>query len=54
MLRQPINFVYAAFVITLIGGGTSMYILKNAYKVYSDVYFTQAEIVMPSHFSKLN
>ncbi len=54
MLRQPINFVYAAFVITLVGGGATMYILENAYKVYSDAYFSQAEIIVPSHTANLN
>ncbi len=54
MLKQPINFVYAAFVITLIGGSFTMYILKISFEQLSNPYLGQQEFVATNHSSGLN
>lgn len=52
MLRQPINFIYAAFIITLVGGGFTMYILQASYTSINEVYSVQDDPIPTRHTIK--
>lgn len=54
MLRQPINFIYAAFAITLIGGAFTMYIAKASYQNFTGMYTIQYEFTEVNDSKNLN